>query len=56
MQIKTPTLDLYHVLHNSNTELAPLVKAELKKIMQKKTGIVTAAEDMQKDNKNQPER
>lgn len=56
LQIKTPTLDLYHVLHNSNTELAPLVKAELKKIMQKKTGIVTAAEDMQKDNKNQPER
>lgn len=34
--IKTPELKLYHVLHNSNAELAPLVKAELEKMRQKR--------------------
>ncbi|MBU0914669.1 MAG: hypothetical protein KKF22_19235 [Gammaproteobacteria bacterium] len=43
--IKTPQLALYHVLHNSNAELAPLVKVELEKIMQKKASADTKAEN-----------
>ncbi|MCA1928412.1 hypothetical protein [Rheinheimera sp.] len=43
--IKTPELKLYHVLHNSNAELAPLVKAELEKTRQKRASADSKTED-----------
>ncbi len=43
--IKTPELKLYHVLHNSNAELAPLVKAELEKMRLKRASADSKTED-----------
>jgi hypothetical protein len=43
--IKTPQLALYHVLHKSNAELAPLVKAELEKTRQKRASADIKTED-----------
>lgn len=43
--IKTPQLALYHVLHKSNAELAPLIKAELEKTRQKRASADSKTED-----------
>jgi hypothetical protein len=43
--IKTPQLALYHVLHKSNAELAPLIKAELEKTRQKRASADSKSED-----------
>jgi len=49
--IKTPQLALYHVLHKSNAELAPLVKAELEKTRQKRASADIKTEDKNTTNK-----
>ncbi|WP_127024767.1 hypothetical protein [Rheinheimera mangrovi] len=43
--IKTPQLALYHVLHKSNAELAPLIKAELEKTRRKRASADIKTED-----------
>lgn len=39
VDIKTPALELYHILHKSNAHLAPLISTELRRLMEKKTSV-----------------